>query len=201
MRIELIPLIELPTLKFPDLEEMTDIDEKNRLLIERNYSTVKNLIPLNELQYKLEEISDIDLKKAIDLHISDLNIEETCALFGGYALKVNDKYLLFPQCCGLLSEINDWKKILDPNFEPFYLTECHPSPEFKKVGNQVIIECDSSHEDFYPKTQKFLAVDYESLVTAINEVCSDLENFSKRLDKFNSEYQTESVSKKMIWEE
>jgi hypothetical protein len=201
MRIELVPLIELPTFKFPDLEEVTDIDEKNRLLIERNYSSVKDLTPFNENQYKLLEISDIDLKKALDLHISDFSIEESCAFFGGYALKVNDEHLLFPQCCGLLSEINDWKKILDPNFESFYLMECHPSPKFKKVENQVIIECDSSDEDFYPKTQNIITVDYEPLVTAINEVCAELDNLSKRLDKFNTEYKTESVSKKMIWEE
>ena len=201
MKIELVPLIELPTFKFPDLEEVTDIDKKNRLLIERNYSSVKDLTPFNEHQYKLEEISDIDLKKAIDLHISDLSIEASCALFGGYALKVNDEYLLFPQCCGLLSEINDWKKILDPNFESFYLMECHPSPKFQKAGNEVIIECDSSYEDFYPETKKFITVDYEALVTAINNVCLELDKFSKRLDKFNKEYQTESVSKRMIWEE
>ncbi|MFT7234060.1 MAG: hypothetical protein ACI8TA_003289 [Cyclobacteriaceae bacterium] len=201
MKIELVPLIELPTFKFPDLEEVTDIDENNRLLIERNYSSVKDLTPFNEHQYKLAEISDIDLKKAIDLHISDLSIEESCAFFGGYALKVNDEYLLFPQCCGLLSEINDWKKILDPNFEPFYLIECHPSPKFKKVGAQVIIECDPTDEDFYPKTQKRNKVDYNSLVSAINKVCSELDELSKKLDRFNSEFNTESISKKMIWEE
>ena len=66
MKIELVPLIELPTFKFPDLEEVTDIDKKNRLLIERNYSSVKDLTPFNEHQYKLEEISDIDLKKALE---------------------------------------------------------------------------------------------------------------------------------------
>lgn len=201
MRIELIPLVELPTYKFSDLEEITDIDKQNRLLIERNYSEVKNLIPFNKHQYILFEISDEDLKKVIDLHISDLKIEESCALFGGYALKVNEEYLLFPQCCGLLSEINDWKKILEPNFEPFYLMECHPSPKFKRIGDQVIIECDSTYEDFYPETQKRIKVDYESLSTAIKVVCAELQNFSKRLDKFNSVYQTESVSKKMIWEE
>ncbi len=201
MRIELVPLIELPTFKFPDLEEVTDITEKNRLLIERNYSMAKDLIPPNNHQYKLSEISDVDLKKAIDLHISDLSIEESCAFFGGYALKVNDEYLLFPQCCGLLSEINDWKKILDPNFEPFYLMECHPSPKFIKNGNKVIIECDSSHEPFYPETQKFITVDYEPLVAAINEVLVELDICSIRLDKFNKEYQTESVARIMIWGE
>ena len=133
MKIELVPLIELPTFKFPDLNEITYIDEKNRLLIERNYSDVKHLKPFNEHQYKLSEISNCDLKKAIELNVSDLPIAESCAFFGGYGLKINNEFVLFPQCCGLLSEINDWKKILNVNFEPFYLSECHPSPKFKKV--------------------------------------------------------------------
>ena len=201
MKIELVPLIELPTFKFPDLHEMTDIDKKNRLLIERNYSEVKHLTPFNEHQYKLTEISLSDLKKAIDLHVSDLPITESCAFFGGYGLKVNNEFVLFPQCCGLLSEINDWKKILNKNFEPFYLPECHPSPKFKKFDNEVIIECDSTYEDFYPETKSVIKVNYESLVSAVNNVCIELKEISKKLDTFNEEYKTKSVSKHLIWNE
>jgi len=201
VKIELVPLIELPTFKFSDLNEMTDVDKKNRFLIERNYSDVKNLKPFNEHQYKLSEISLSDLKKAIDLHVSDIPISESCAFFGGYGLKVNNEYVLFPQCCGLLSEINDWKKILSENFEPFYLTECHPSPKFKKVDNDVVIECDSTDEEFYPNTKNSIRVNYKSLTSAIENVCIELKEISKKLDEFNSEYKTESVSTNLIWEE
>ena len=201
MKIELVPLIELPTFKFSDLNEMTDIDEKNRLLIERNYADVKNLKPINDHQYKLSEISLSDLKKAIDLHVSDIPITESCAFFGGYGLKVNGEFVLFPQCCGLLSEINDWKKMLNENFEPFYLPECHPSPRFEKINTNVIIECDATHENFYPNTKNRIKVDYKSLNSAIENVCIELNEISKKLDKFSSEYKTESVAKHLIWEE
>lgn len=201
MKIELVPLIELPTFKFPDLNDITDVDEKNRLLIERNYSDVKNLKPINDHQYKLSEISDSDLKKAIELHVSDMPITESCAFFGGYGLKVNNEFVLFPQCCGLLSEINDWKKILDVNFTPFYLPECHPSPKFNKVGNEVVIECDSTYEDFYPETKSVIRVEYETLKSAVKNVCIELEEISKRLDNFNTEYGTESVAENLIWKE
>lgn len=201
MKIELVPLIELPTFKFPDLEEIYDINKKNRLLIERNYSEVKNLKPFNEHQYKLSEISISDLKKAIDLHISDLPIEDCCAFFGGYALKVNDDFVLFPQCCGLLSEINDWKKLLNKDFEPFYLTECHPSPKFQKVDNDIVIESDSTYEEFYPETKSRIRINYESLIFAIENVCLELTEISKKLDSFNAKYETESVARKLIWEE
>lgn len=201
MKIELVPLIELPTFKFPDINKITDIDEKNRLLIERNYSDVKNLKPFNEHQYKLSDISDLDLKKAIELHVSDLPIDESCAFFGGYGLKLNNEFVLFPQCCGLLSEINDWKKILNANFEPFFLTECHPSPKFKKVGNEVVIECDSTYEDFYPVTENTIKLDYKNLTLAIKNVCIELKEISKRFDTFNAEYGTESVAENLIWKE
>ncbi|MFK7750730.1 MAG: hypothetical protein AB8B65_20225 [Kordia sp.] len=201
MNIELTPLIELPTFKFPDLEGMTDIEKKYQLLIERNYSEVKNLKPFNQHQYRLTDLSLFDLKKAIDLHISDIPISDSCAFFGGYGLKINDEFVLFPQCCGLLSEINDWKKILNENFEPFHLSECHPAPRFEKIGNNVIIECDSSHEVFHPKAQNQIVVNYTSLTHAIHKVSIRLNKISKILDEFNSEYKTESIAKYLIWGE
>ena len=201
MKVELVPLIELPTFKFPDLNEINDIDKRNQLLIERNYSEVRNLKPLNEHQYKLSEISIPDLKKAIELHVSDVPISESCAFFGGYGLKINNEFVLFPQCCGLLSEINDWKKILNENFEPFYLKECHPSPKFKKADNDVIIECDSPDEEFYPKTKKNIRVNYKSLTSAIENVCVELKEISHQLDEFNSEYKVSSLSEILIWKE
>ena len=201
MKIELVPLIELPTFKFPDLNEITDIDEKNRLLIERNYSDVKHLKPFNEHQYKLSEISNCDLKKAIELHVSDLPIAESCAFFGGYGLKINNEFVLFPQCCGLLWEINDWKKILNVNFEPVNEACSAPSPKFKKVANEVVIECDSTYEDFYPETKGVIKLNYESLISAINNVCIELEEISKKLDTFNSEYGTDSIAENLIWKE
>lgn len=201
MKIELVPLIELPTFKFADLDGVTDIKERNRLLIERNYQDVKNLQAVNEYQHKLSEISYSDLKRAIELHLSDIPIDEYFAFFGGYGLKVNDEFVLFPQCCGLLSEINDWKKILDINFQPFYLSECHPSPKFKKVGNEVIIECDATDEDFFPKTASIIKVDYHALTLAIKDVCIELEKISKKLDTFNAEYGTESLANILIWQE
>jgi hypothetical protein len=192
-------LIELPTFKFTDLEKITDAGEKHKLLIERNYSEVKDLKPFNGHQYRLSEISISDLKKAIDLHISDLPINDSCAFFGGYALKVNDDYVLFPQCCGLLSEINDWKKILSKEFKPFYLTECHPSPRFQKIEDDIVIECNSSNEEFYPKTNENIIIKHEPLIFAIEKVCIELTELSKKLDNFNAVYKTESVARNLIW--
>lgn len=81
------------------------------------------------------------------------------------------------------------------------MTECHPSPKFKKVDNDIVIECDSTDEEFYPKTEKSIIVNHKSLTFAIESVCVELKEISKKLDEFSSEYKTESVSKNLIWEE
>ena len=200
MKIELIPVIELPTFKYKDLENISDIEERRKSLLERNYSQVHNLKPINEIQYKISDISDLDLIKAIELHKSDLPIEDSCALFGGYALKVNDEIVLYPQCCGLLSEINDWKKLLNKNFETFYLTECHPSPKFVKVEDEIHIECEEDETGpFQPKTRNVIVVNYDSLMSALRDLLIELEKLSERINNLSSDYKHVELSKILIW--
>ena len=201
MDVKLIPLIELPTFKYPELETIEDSKKKQEELIKNNYSSVIKLASYNNSFYNLTDVSLEDLEKAIKLHVSDMEFEKSCALFGGYALKVNANIVLYPQCCGLLSEINDWKKILKEDFQPFYLTECHPSPKFTKTGNSLIIECDSSEEPFQPKTESKITLPYKTAVQAIENVIEELNKVSKKLDLLNSTFKTQSVSKQLIWEE
>ena len=201
MKIELIPIIELPTFKYPDLESISDAKNKSRVLIERNYSEVHNLNPTSGLQYKLTEINDADLKKAIKLHTSDLPIEESCSLFGGYALKIDNEIVLHPQCCGLLNEINDWRKILDNKFKHFYLSECHPSPKFQLDGDFVTIECYDENEEFIPMTKRIITVEYKLLRKAIENLLNDLNDISNRFDSYKSEFNNAELSEILIWKE
>lgn len=202
VKIELIPLIELPTFKYKDLESVSDIMEKCRLLIERNYLEVQNLEPVYKFQYRISEINDADLSKAIELHVSDLPLKESCSLFGGYALKVNDEIVLYPQCCGLLSEINDWKKLLNENFESFYLSECHPAPKFIRVKDEIHIVCDADEAGpFQPKTNNLIIVNYDSLLTALNNLLVELEKLSDRLNNLSLNISNQNLSKILIWSE
>jgi len=202
LKLELIPVIELPTFKYKDLEQVTDVKAKRKLLIERNYSEVHKLKPLNEIQYKISEISDVDLLKAIELHISDLQIKDSCAFFGGYALKVNDEIILHPQCCGLLSEIEDWKILLNEDFKPFYLKECHPSPKFCKINDEIHIECNPDETgSFEPKTQNMIIVKHDSLMIALNELLTELKKLSERLNRIYPSENNLDVSKILIWNE
>ena len=97
-------------------------------------------------QYNLLEISLANMEKIINLHLTDTKIEDSISLFGGYAISINNKIELFPQCCGLLEEIQLWKNILNKNFSNFYLTECHPSPLITKSKNEIVIICDDENE-------------------------------------------------------
>ena len=200
MNVELIPLIELPTYKFQDLDNVNNNKEKRRLLIERNYSHVSTLTQFHEGFYKINEISDVDLVRAIKLHVSDLPIEESCSFFGGYALKMNEKIVLLPQCCGLLSEINDWKRLLSKNFEPFFLMECHPSPEFIRIEDKVHIVCNTDrYEPFQPKTDDLIIIKYDLLLIALNNLLLELEQLSKRLNKLGIESVSNNIANVLVW--
>ena len=177
MKVELEPLIELSRDEFPHLEAV------------------------RSNQFRLTDLEKEDLKKAIEIHISDIGFEDSCALFGGYALKVDGRYELFPQCCGMLSEIIDWEKLLQPDFEPFYLSECHPAPKFERIENEVVIECDSTFEAFVPETANHISVDYDSLSQAVKNSSSVLEQVAKKMDELSKDFGRESLSELMIWDE
>lgn len=139
-RIEFIPLIEPPTLKDEESKivptgtrstNAVDWDEYQKRELARNYVNFPEPISSGVWQYRLFDINLHDLEKLINLHISD-DIEDSQSLFGGYAVSKDGIIELFPQCCGLLEEIQLWKNILEDDFEDFYLMEGHPSPLITK---------------------------------------------------------------------
>jgi len=203
--IQLIPLVELPTLKdeqsmiHPAGTSLTNTSEWNEFQkreLAKNYNNIISPVVSGVYQYRLLELSDNNLKELINLHISEFTIEECCSLFGGYGLEINGEIVLFPQCCGLLEEIKDWKKILSDDFEPFYFMECHPSPKFMKDGESIVIECLDEGESFFPPTQKRIIVNHELLKQAIKVAIDELTSLS---NKINNIFQNELYSKKLIW--
>lgn len=207
--IELIPVIELPTCKdadsvnYPTGSSLTNTDEWNKYQekeIKKNYKNIGSPISPGIYQYRLFDIDTEDLIKAIKLHVSDLKIDDSCSLFGGYALSINNKIVLYPQCCGLLEEINDWIKILDKNFEPFYLMECHPSPRFSRINDNIYIDCpEENNEPFFPLTNNEIIVSYDSLKTALEKLLNDLRDFSIELDKLSDKFKSKKISNILIW--
>lgn len=209
--IELIPVLELPTFKDSDSENSpsgssltntAEWDKYQEKEIRKNYNNIGSPISPGVYQYRLFDIDTEDLLKVIKLHISDLKIDDSCSLFGGYALSINNQIALYPQCCGLLEEINYWVKILDKDFEPFYLMECHPSPRFSRVDDKVHIDCsEENNEPFFPSTNSEIIVSYDSLKAALEKLLRDLSDFSLKIDKLSDRFDSEKISNILIWGE
>ncbi len=208
-KIEFIPLIEPGTKKdegskiIPSGTSINnsiewDIYQKKEL--NKNYLNFPDPISSGIYQYRLFDIDIEDLERIIHLHIGDTDISESISLFGGYAISINDNIELFPQCCGLLEEIQLWKNILNENFEDFYLKECHPSPLITKRNNEIVIYCKDDFETFFPSTIKEeIKLDYQETKFAFEKLIKELADFSAKLNSLSSNYKTENISNIMIW--
>ncbi|MEX1001679.1 MAG: hypothetical protein WDZ35_06150 [Crocinitomicaceae bacterium] len=206
--ISFIPLIELPYLKnVPNVIEPSgnfnnnkeEWEEYFKKMISFSYPNVPDPINKSVKMYRLFDLEWETISKAIQLHKGDMHLNDSCSLFGGYAIEINGDIVLYPQCCGLLEEINDLLKLKTPSFEPFYLTECHPSPKFSKVEDEVIIECSGEFESFFPKTESKIIIPYNGIVEALEKVVEELQNYSTKLDQYSSEYDVPSLSEILIW--
>ena len=208
-QIEFIPLIEPPTKKdkeseiIPSGTRLTNPKEwdiYHKREIQKNYINFPEPILNGTYQYRLFEISLEDIERVINLHIGDTDIKESISLFGGYAISKNGTIELFPQCCGLLEEIQLWKNILNDDFEEFYLTEGHPSPLITKKENEIVIYCKDEFESFYPMTiNEEIRLDYNETKTALLKLISELKEFSKKLNYLSDKFKTENLSNIIIW--
>lgn len=208
-QIEFIPLIEPATKKDKESEiipsgthfsNTKEWDKYQKKEIEKNYLNFPEPILNGIYQYNLFDIPLEDLERVINLHIGDTDINKSISLFGGYAISKNGTIELFPQCCGLLEEIQLWKNILIDDFEEFYLTEGHPSPLITKRGNEIVIYCKDEFETFYPMTTKEeIRLDYNDAKIALVKLISKLTEFSTKLNTLSDKFKAENLSNIMIW--
>ena len=208
-QIEFIPLIEPATKKDTESEIITSeiwssnpnaLDIYQKRVIEKNYLNFPDPILYGTYQYRLFDISLEDIERVINLHIGDTDINESISLFGGYAISKNGNIELFPQCCGLLEEIQLWKNILNDDFKEFYLTEGHPSPLITKKRNEIVIYCKDEFETFYPMTtKKEIRLDYNDARTALIKLITELTDYSVKLNSISDKFKTKNLSNIMIW--
>ncbi|MGK4568170.1 hypothetical protein [Flavobacterium sp. 3HN19-14] len=206
--IKFIPLIELATKKDAEskivptgtsLDNPIEWDLYHENELAKNYENIPKPISSGIYQYRLFDIEIEDLERTIKLHIGDTDLSESCSLFGGYAISINDRIELYPQCCGLLEEIQQWKKILNEDFEDFYLLECHPSPLITKKGNQIRIYCKDDDETFFPPTKEIIELDYQKTKSAFLKLLADLNEFSIKFNKLSDNFGTKNIDKILIW--
>lgn len=208
-QIEFIPLIEPATKKDKESEMVpsgtpltntSEWDIYQKRAIEKNYLNFPEPISTGVYQYRLFDISLEDLENVINLHIGDTDIKDSISLFGGYAISKNGTIELFPQCCGLLEEIQLWKNILEDNFDDFELTEGHPSPLITKRGNEIVIRCKDDVEPFFPTaTKEEITLDAIETKAALRKLINELKVFSEKLNSLSHTFKVENLSNIMIW--
>lgn len=209
MKIEFIPLIVPATRKDKEsvcipsgthLNNTKGWDIYQKKEIDKNYLSFPEPILNGIYQYKLFDISIEDMESVINLHIGDTDIKDSISLFGGYAVSKNGNIELFPQCCGLLEEIQVWKNILKEDFKEFYLTEGHPSPLITKRGNEIVIYCKDEFETFDPFTSKEeIRLDYNETKKAFIKLINELTEYSERLNTLTDKFRIRNLSNIMIW--
>jgi hypothetical protein len=133
----------------------------------------------------LTDISDDNLKKLTVDH-TQLK-EQSCAFFGGFVLRIDGQDKLFPQCCGLLADINFWDRI-SKGQNSYY--EGHPAPQISFQNNSLTFDLTTNEfdEHFQPTpTTPIFIVDRTELMNAVEKTKEELKVFGERLQRINDE--------------
>ena len=196
MKVDLVALLEIAYQK-------SDAYNAGKETKEEAYkkSGYVDLQPVNgEVDlYDLEALSDHNLETAIRLHISDMAIEDCCALFGGFGLRIGGEFVLYPQCCGTLSDIESWEKIIDSTSNLYLAIEGHPCPKVISYGSSVLIECADEFETFYPECNELITVHSESLTEAIKRAVNILRKQSQRIELCAKRLGYSNAAKYLVW--
>lgn len=207
--IKFVPLIELPTEKDAEsLAYLTAAIEKDSAArdafqareIQKNYATAIKPIASGIYQYPLFSLGLEATERLIALHVADGAIQDSCSFFGGYGLLVNEKMVLYPQCCGLLEDIQDWKNLFKTDVQDFYLSNGHPAPLISRREDQLIIYCSGSEEQFIPQgTAEQLVLDYHQSKLALEKVIKELTDFGQQLDLLSAKFKVKHLADILIW--
>lgn len=217
MTIELIPVVEIgynnQGVSAPDKYPYWDNSEIWDVYHEEYYQKAgfkDKLTPYlkGSSLYKLSDISENNLTKLTIDHTQEMRDgknkrpQDTCALSGGYVLRVDghDKY--FPQCCGELSDIIYWDRL--SNGQSSYY-EGHPAPQIKFEDNNILFDfsVDEFDEPFQPTpTEKILSIDRLELKSAVEKAKTELQTFEQRLNKINEDEKLniDNIGGLLIWD-
>lgn len=211
MNIELIPVIEIEfnhqEVKAPDEYPYWDFPgvwnryRETRLIQEGFTTPMTPYLPGGPF-YRLTAISDENLARLVIDHAGEMK-EQSCSLFGGYVLRVDEQDKLFPQCCGVLADIQFWENI--SNGKSSYY-EGHPVPLVSFKGEYVLFDLSTNefYESFQPTPPTSLfQVHRHDLLKAVEKTVEELKFFAKRLDQINTTLglNIRNIDKVLIWEE
>ncbi|MDW9382295.1 hypothetical protein [Chryseobacterium sp. JV558] len=145
--IEISPLryskeeFELPEISdYPDHEEWFAKWEEAVSQLNFNFEAIEKGSYLTDI----ETIDDENLKMIVETKMEDTGPDESeedryvMAFDGGIVLKIEDKILIQPNCCGDISNIEDWKNIFNtPSSEWKDLWIGHPWVFYKRENGKI----------------------------------------------------------------
>ncbi|WP_444936042.1 hypothetical protein ACJJIW_18715 [Microbulbifer sp. JMSA004] len=180
MEVKIEALIELPISdQAYDLRKECSSTARDELLTVSGYRDLVGYSADHQF-HSLSKLNDNNLARAIELHISDFEVKDCCAFFGGFALVINGVNKLFPQCCGTMADLESWMRLKSES-DLYIAIEGHPSPRAFRKGDKVIIEC-IDDEPFIPATDRKIEVDYPALCEAIGVAESEIIMVANRID-------------------
>jgi hypothetical protein len=218
VKVELIPVIELPTRNWekagtrPEhpysrhaVEWETHWDNLQRV---SGYHQHYNRINPGVCFYRVNQFANTDdLALIIDRHLHPgtdneaVPIRKSTPLFGGYVLKLNDEFKLYPQCCCDLGDIVDWIGITKDDYESGYLFTSggHPQPKVTKRNNEITLLCEEDETgSFSPFTDKEMIFDLPPFRKALEEAEKELLLFASEINKLSFKYQVNKLSDYLI---
>ncbi|WP_419700727.1 hypothetical protein [Mucilaginibacter sp. NFX135] len=159
--------------------------------------------------YTLSSLSKDNLIKIIKDHAYDIINNkyartEASPLNGGYVLNVDDEDIYFPQCCGDLSDINYWEKLVFNNQLSFFAG--HPEPQLEIKKDTIIFDFEVGEFDEHfvpPPAYNKVEVHKIDLKGAIEHVNAELHHFADVIKKISIAEQLDipDIDKLFIWDE
>jgi len=140
------------------------------------------------------EIADIpqdELPRLLEVHFAPLAehgkaISESCPLIGGLVLEVDSRRLIYPQCCGDLSDVASWiEPIHSDSGRGFVANAGHPAPEIIREGDKVRVVCFDPNEPFFPTVDRDVVVPATALESAVRLALEQLAELARRLDQLD----------------
>lgn len=199
--IKLEQIIQRPTSNFLQNPVGWDIYEKN-VLRAAGFDDYKRVITGSSF-LAIDAWSLEDLRKLIHAHLQPedevISVTESCALFGGGVLFLNNEPVLVPQCCSTIADIYSWKSILDPHFQSgYFCLEGHPCPKAVKENNALRIFCKDEDEAFDQPALGETSVEIIALATAFSAAEKAIDKLSKKVDVLSLEFGVQKLSDYLI---
>ncbi len=194
MKVTLIPVIEITrwseTIKHPNKGPFWEYAEEYEVynqacLAAAGFTGKLKAYMKGSDFYRLMEVNDTDLLLQIHQRTEGYEMEEVCPFDSGYVLNMDGRDMLFPQCCGDLSDIQYWENIAEGKNE---FWQGHPGPAIS-FGNDFIIfdvSVGPHDENFVrPPPVTVFEVERQALAKAVAKAKEELVMFAGRLIAIN----------------